>query len=238
MAKYRPEWGNIPHIIDETEYSKQLRNKREQWESWCMQAAGHDERSEPLSLGSFNIKRVIQYEDSWHGALIYQQAIENTIDNLVASFDLMGEQLTTLDLGSLSGKWTQLLSKYSKEVICVDVFDYGFGVIRERHKNIDCKLSFYLTSGDELKGIVDGSVDFVFSIDSINKDLPVGTYERYFKEFARVLSPRGFALVHLPPQDRKLFNLEKLCKVSCLALMKIDSLELTKGEVFCLKKRA
>ena len=250
MVKYRSEWANVPIKSKSAKYLKQLSNKREQWEWWCEYTSQKYDSAttEPLPPQFFNLERIKARENGWHPLLDYRQAFKDIIDGLVYRFGLEDKKLVTLDLGCLAGKWTQLLSEYSKEVICVDVFDYGFKIIRERHKDIDCELSFYLTSGDELTGIKDNSVDLIFSIDSINKDLPAGVYEAYFKEFSRVLSPWGFALIHLPKRlpegkitqipdyEGGFFNLKKSCEINKLTLVGIDDLELSNGEIFCIKK--
>ena len=246
MVKYRSEWGNIPIKSKPDRYLNQLSDKRRQWKNWCIYVAREYDSAttEPPPPGFFNLERIKAREEGWHPFLHYGQTFKDVIDGLIYRFDLEDKKLVTLDLGCLAGKWTQLLSEYSKEVICVDVFDYGFGLIRERHKDLDCELSFYLTSGDELTGIKDSSVDFIFSIDSINKDLPAALYEAYFKEFSRVLSPWGFALIHLPEgkiteipdYEGEFFNLEESCKINKLTLVGIESLGLTNGAVFCIKK--
>jgi len=104
-----------------------------------------------------------------------------------------------LELGSLGGKWTQFLIK-AKEVICVDINENGFDYIKNKlpFENI----SFYLSKGNELKGIESQSIDMIFSIDTlvrVNKKF----INDYFSEFARVLKPNGKLLIHLPCDEIK-----------------------------------
>ena len=111
------------------------------------------------------------------------------------------EDHTVLELGSYDGKWTVHLL-HARRVICVDVFELGFEVIKKKY-HFDPKLEFYLSKGCELQGIPAASVDFVFSIDTltrVEKDFIV----RYFKEFSRILKPKGKALIALPCASKPL----------------------------------
>ncbi len=110
--------------------------------------------------------------------------------------DLVSADCTVLDLGTLGGKWLPYML-HAKRVICVDINDEFEAFVRQRFPEYGDKLEFYRTSGDELDGVADSSVDFVLSMDSlvrVNRDA-IGNY---MKAINRVLSPRGQALIHLP----------------------------------------
>lgn len=101
---------------------------------------------------------------------------------------------TVLEIGSGGGKWTQYMLEAS-HIICVDLIDEFFDYIRD-HLRCD-NITFYKTSGNELTGIQDHSVDFIFSMDALVRT-PKNIITDYFKEFARVLRPGGKMMLHLP----------------------------------------
>jgi len=109
----------------------------------------------------------------------------------------VGNSSTILELGSGGGKWTQYLLK-AKHIICVDLVDESFDYIKAHlpYANI----TFYKTSGNELAGIRDHTVDFIFSMDTLVR-VPKNFIFDYFKEFARVLEPNGKMCLHLPCND-------------------------------------
>jgi len=99
-----------------------------------------------------------------------------------------------LEIGSLDGKWTQFCLE-AKEIICVDLHEGGFSRLLERWP--DAPIKTYLTEGDELKGIEDNSVDFVFSLDSLMR-ADKGIILSYMEETQRVLNETGKMCIHLP----------------------------------------
>lgn len=111
--------------------------------------------------------------------------------------DYTKKDRTILEIGSLGGKWIQFILRAGK-VICVDITDTSFKYIKHR---FPCdNVEFYLTSGNELMGIVDNSVDLVYSIDSLVRS-DVDVLESYVDEAARVLKPGGRTFLHFPCSD-------------------------------------
>lgn len=106
---------------------------------------------------------------------------------------------TILELGCLGGKWTQYFLN-AKKIICVDITEKSFEYIK--HKLNTDNIDFYLTKGNELKGVEDNSVDIIFSIDSLVR-VEKKNIKAYFKEFSRILKVHGKILVHLPCSDIK-----------------------------------
>lgn len=104
---------------------------------------------------------------------------------------------TVLEIGSGGGKWTQYMLK-AHHIICVELSNVFFDYIKS-HLPCD-NISFYKTSGNELFGIEDHSVDFIFSMDTFPR-IPKKLIFDYFKEFARVLKPDGKICLHLPCND-------------------------------------
>ncbi|MBI4308992.1 MAG: class I SAM-dependent methyltransferase [Candidatus Omnitrophica bacterium] len=144
--------------------------------------------------------------------------------------------MVVVEIGSLGGKWTQYLLP-AQEIVCVDINDLGFDYIRRKlpHPHI----RFYLTKGDELRGIADGAVDLIFSMDSLVR-VPKKFLANYFKEFYRVLKPSGKIFIHLPclsqaESRRRVFvdltlaEIEHLCRVNRFHGISIDQNVLTHG---------
>ena len=107
---------------------------------------------------------------------------------------------TVLDIGSFDGKWTNYMGE-AKLIICADLDKKGFDVIEKRLGWES--LEFFLCEGDNLTGIKDGTIDFVFSMDSLvrsERDL----INSYISEIKRVLAPGGKVCMHLPAQDQHL----------------------------------
>ncbi len=106
---------------------------------------------------------------------------------------------TVLEIGSYGGKWTAEMGG-SKKIICVDLFESSFDFLRRRFQGTDFNLEFYKTRGDELEGVSSGSVDLVFSMDSLVR-APKAAVGRYVSETHRVLCPGGELIIHLPCDD-------------------------------------
>jgi len=108
--------------------------------------------------------------------------------------------LTVLELGCLDGKWSQYIVPRAGRSVLVDL-DERMKVLLRKRLGTD-QFEFYQTSGSELSGIQDNSVDFVFSMDTLVR-VRKPLIRRYFREFARVLGSDGKAVVHLPCRDRR-----------------------------------
>lgn len=114
--------------------------------------------------------------------------LKNQLVGLVTSATIV------LEIGSLAGKWTQYLL-HAKRIICVDINEVGFDYIR---KKLPCQnIEFYLTKGNELKGIPSESVDLVFSLDTLVR-VERSYINAYIKESHRVLKGNGCLFLHLP----------------------------------------
>lgn len=100
-----------------------------------------------------------------------------------------------LEIGSYGGKWTQYMLS-ARKVICVDLFDRSFDMLRRRFGERE-NLQFYKTKGDELRGIASASVDLIFSMDTLVR-VPLGAIRRYLCETHRVLASGGGMILHLP----------------------------------------
>jgi cyclopropane fatty-acyl-phospholipid synthase-like methyltransferase len=103
-----------------------------------------------------------------------------------------------LEIGCLGGRWSKFFFGIARKIYLVDLSSYAGVFLKREFPNE--KFEFYKTKGYELKGIKADSIDFVFSIDSLVR-APKNYIYKYFNEIARILSPNGKVLIHLPCQD-------------------------------------
>lgn len=104
---------------------------------------------------------------------------------------------TVLEIGPGGGRWTQFLLR-ARRLILVETTDAFFPYLERR---FGPRFEPYVTRGDELEGVQDGSVDFVFSFGTL-VHLPVETVAAYVRETARVLSPYGVASLQYADKDK------------------------------------
>ena len=146
--------------------------------------------------------------------------------------------LVLLEIGSLAGKWTQHLLE-AKEIICVDINELGFDYIKQKLPITN--VSFYLSEGDELRGVDDESVDVVFSMDTFVR-VSKKCIESYFKESARVCKSGGRIFFHLGSVDndvciRKNFilfsdeEIDDLCDSNGFSSLEVDRETLIHGVI-------
>ncbi len=112
----------------------------------------------------------------------------------------INENSTILEIGSLGGKWTKYMLR-GGHLILVDINEYFIDVIKKRFsKEHTRKMEFYISRGNELKGIKDKSVDVVFCLDTLVRVKKEFIFD-YIKEIKRVLKEQGKAILHLPNSD-------------------------------------
>lgn len=149
-----------------------------------------------------------------------------------------------LEIGSGGGKWTQYM-KQAKRVICVDLSQEILNHIKNRlgWKN----LSFYKTNGDELKGISNSSVNFIFSMDSLVR-IEKSALKNYFREINRVLKDNGEVCLHLPCNssqgsvdrgftDLSMKDIRAFCLNNNLEIITLDMKHITHGVMLLARKR-
>lgn len=152
-----------------------LKFQKEHWEKYSLNALNGGEK---WSWGDPNDSN--SYLGNYK--LIQKYVIEKSKNKIV------------IDLGSLTGKWTQYMKEANK-IWCVDLNTKGFQYIKE---NFDISnIEFYQTKGDELAIIENSSIDFCFSVDTLVR-APKEAIKNYFSEINRVLKDGGQAMIHLP----------------------------------------
>ena len=101
---------------------------------------------------------------------------------------------TILEIAPGYGRWTTFLKDLCKRLIIVDLSEKCIDRCRQRFA--DCSHIWYIVNdGKSLEMVVDGSVDFIFSFDSLVHAEDV-VLKAYAAEFAKKLRPNGAAFVH------------------------------------------
>ncbi len=109
-----------------------------------------------------------------------------------------------LEIGAGGGRWTRYLLA-AREVVVVELNPEFFAYLESRFPDAAEKLRFYETSGYELRGVDDGSIDFVFSFGTFVHIDPDGI-DAYLGEIRRVLRPGRTATIHYADRSKKFFS--------------------------------
>ena len=117
--------------------------------------------------------------DAYNPGLVDYRIVKKAVQDIALN-------KTILELGCLDGKWTQTYHGLANEVILVDLDKSIEPTLKNKFGN---KIRFYQTSGKELYGIADESVDVVFSMDTLVRCRRNIIFS-YFREFSRVLKKR------------------------------------------------
>ena len=102
---------------------------------------------------------------------------------------------SVLEIGCFDGKWSKILIDHFDEVHLIDLNDKLLPILEQKFGN---NFKFHTTKGNELKQLLDDSIELIFSMDSLVR-VPNKKYILdYFNEFKRVLKKQGEVYVHLP----------------------------------------
>lgn len=99
-----------------------------------------------------------------------------------------------LEIGPGAGRWSEVLLRRAAELVLVDVSERPLELCRGRF-NGDTRIQYILSSGSDLPGVEDASIDAVWSFDVFVHVAPCDQ-AAYLEEIARVLTPGGIAVVH------------------------------------------
>ncbi len=153
---------------------------------------------------------------------------------------------TILEIGSGGGRLTQFLLDAAR-LIVVDLNLAVFEYLRGRFADHLDKIQFYQTSGYEMAGIPDASVDLVFTFDVFVHVEPEGIGQ-YLQEIERVLKPGGRAVVHYGDIRKKIARdnpgfsrmtqakMEALLATTNLAVLKHDTEVMFHSNLVALEK--
>lgn len=103
--------------------------------------------------------------------------------------------LDVLEIGSGGGRWTQYLLPAARRLVSVELNPESFDHLRRRFPRHADRMELYRTSGYEMAGVPDASIDLVFTFDVLVHVEPEGI-GGYLLEIERVLRPGGRAVVH------------------------------------------
>lgn len=99
-----------------------------------------------------------------------------------------------LEIAPGRGRWTAFLYPYADELTIVDISANCIDYCRKRFSEFS-NIDYIVNDGRSLPGVAPGSIDFIFSFDSlVHVDLE--DISVYISEIARTLSPEGHAFLH------------------------------------------
>lgn len=101
---------------------------------------------------------------------------------------------TILEIAPGYGRWTAFLKDLCKRLIVVDFSQKCIDACRQRFAD-SSHIAYFVNNGRSLEMVADGSIDFVFSFDSLvhAEDVEI---EAYISELAKKLRPNGAAFLH------------------------------------------
>jgi SAM-dependent methyltransferase len=117
----------------------------------------------------------------WHGALLPR----------IHAFVPTG---TVLEIAPGYGRWTQYLKDLADQLVIVDLTEGCIDACRERFSD-SSNIEYHVNDGKSLEMVEDGSVDFVFSFDSL-VHAEAEVLEAYANQLARKLKPDGVGFFH------------------------------------------
>jgi SAM-dependent methyltransferase len=101
---------------------------------------------------------------------------------------------TVLEIAPGYGRWTQFLQPEAQHLIVVDLSESCIEACKSRFAEAT-NISYHVNDGKSLAMVVEESVDFAFSFDSlVHADLDV--LRAYLAELSKRLSPDGVAFLH------------------------------------------
>ena len=101
---------------------------------------------------------------------------------------------TILELGPGFGRWTQFLKDQCQSLIAVDLCQRCIDACRERFSD-DAQVECHTNDGRSLDMVPDGSVDFVFSFDSL-VHVEADVIDAYLEQIQRKMKPDAVGFIH------------------------------------------
>jgi ubiquinone/menaquinone biosynthesis C-methylase UbiE len=135
--------------------------------------------------------------DEWDGQAIgcnkpYEGWKRSLVEALIRPY--INHSSTVLEIGSGHGRWSKEIAPLCGNLILVDLspscIEYCRSLFKDRSN-----VSFVVNQGNDLTGIPDESIDFVWSYD-VFVHIGSAEIEAYFGEIRRVLRPKGTAVIH------------------------------------------
>jgi ubiquinone/menaquinone biosynthesis C-methylase UbiE len=101
---------------------------------------------------------------------------------------------TILEIAPGYGRWTAFLKSLCKRLIIVDLSEKCIEICKQRFGHCS-HISYYVNDGKSLDMVGDGTVDFIFSFDSLVHAEDI-VLKAYAAEFSKKLGPDGTAFIH------------------------------------------
>jgi ubiquinone/menaquinone biosynthesis C-methylase UbiE len=101
---------------------------------------------------------------------------------------------TILEIAPGYGRWTQFLKDSCERLVIVDLAERCIEHCRRRFADAG-NIEYHVNDGRSLAMVEDGSIDFVFSFDSL-VHVEADVLEAYLGELARKLRPDGVGFLH------------------------------------------
>lgn len=142
-------------------------------------------------------------------------------ENLLDYLQLCGtENMDMLEIGCGLGRMTHHFATRFRKVYALDISEVMIEQAKLYWKDLE-NVEFFTNSGADLQPIADNKVDFVFSFYVLNHIVEPQIILNYIREAARVLKPKGLALLHFRiPRDYPLWNKSIMQRLS-LALRRV-----------------
>jgi SAM-dependent methyltransferase len=140
---------------------------RDRWTGWDWSRAGEEWTASP----------------EWKAALI-----DDVLERLMPPRGVL------LEIGPGAGRWSRALLARATRLILVDVSPRPLELCRAALADAS-NVDYILSSGCDLPGVADASVDAVWSFDVFVHVAPTDQ-AGYLREIARVLAPDGLAVIH------------------------------------------
>jgi len=127
--------------------------------------------------------------EEWNASEEWKQAL---VDCVLVKW--MPRDGALVEIGPGAGRWSAVLQQLSRRVTLVDVAERPLELCRERFAAAE-NVEYVLSSGCDLPGVADSSIDAVWSFDVFVHVAPLDQ-AGYLAEIARVLRPGGVAAIH------------------------------------------
>ena len=127
--------------------------------------------------------------EEWNASAEWKQVL---IDYVLIVW--IPEDQVVLEIGPGAGRWSAVLQPRARRLILVDVTERALALCRERFAAA-ANVEYALSSGNDLPGIPDSSIDAIWSFDVFVHVAPVDQ-AAYLAEVARVLTAGGVAVIH------------------------------------------
>jgi SAM-dependent methyltransferase len=127
--------------------------------------------------------------EEWNASLEWKKAlIDDVLDRWISP------EAVVLEIGPGGGRWSEPLLERASRLILVDVSQRALELCHERFRDAN-NVEYVLSSGGDLAGVSDASIDAVWSFDVLVHVAPLDQ-AAYLSEIARVLVDGGVAVLH------------------------------------------